>query len=874
MMRGGGNTMSYKVIISRNGGGYMRSRAMKFMVGVVAAAVGLVSLHGLGVPDVQAAAITNCNGCHGYPSPIGTYADGSARNTPNGQFPGTHNTHVNGVSTTAGPYFYTCDKCHIAPNSTSTINNAHQTGFINIANPINSNTGASYGGIGSWARTNSPTFRTCSNVYCHSDGTGVATGVVTTNVSPLWGTVASGCGTCHNATGPNQPNIRHNAGLSTASAGWANPENASGNSDNLYATYNTNSQAWLIARNFGWNTADVAPGDTINGFGVVVDGWGSSGTAADRTVNVGLSKNGGTTIIGTMSLQMSTLDNMNVAGGPTSKFGGTWVPADVWNTFAVMIQKSSNVVAPIIIDTVKVVIYTDHSPKMNSHLSHTSPSCDTCHHATVSSSTTISNYTNHNDGNYDLQADGAIATFAYTYAANGSKCSNISCHGNATWGASAFDCVSCHNQTQPISKGPLAGQSRRNVSGEFLSTWSHARSNNRVVTKAMCVVCHMEGNPASGSQDGTYHGNGLVDLRDPDTGAQIRQVRWIQSTISQGGGWYTSDDGTVDGFSTFARFIRNITTSSLEPWVQAVQINMCLKCHDYNGAMSTLARVGGNSTSALQPFNVLITHWNSTAAMSSMGNHTNGSGNVVNVKYSFITTNASYHPVMGKSNNASTATGRMVAPWNSIGKIFGTNTQYGYLMSCWDCHAQPGASGILTFSVTAHGAAATLRSPIRANSTTPAGNLCLVCHVQQYETSMTASGHHGAVAGMQTSAMAGGSDPAMSSFGGRCYYCHGVGFGVSSIGVNGSGTLNDALTRPLRAQDAHGFNDRYANSPGSRWNSGTRPYAFFRNVLTNWRPARSPETANNTGGICTGITGRTCDNNMGGTAGYTPGGVF
>lgn len=463
--------------------------------------------------------------------------------------------------------------------------------------------------------------------------------------------------------------------------------------------------------------------------------------------------------------------------------------------------------------------------------------------------------------------------FSFSWAGGTGKgtCSSVACHGTAEWGVTTFNCVTCHNGAIAITKGPLAGSnSRRNVSAEFMSTWSHFRSlkGGTITTvgsipPAACIVCHMEGNPATGGQMASYHGNGYVELRDPDTGVTIKNVNWV-SAAGAGNGWYTN---ATSDMNTMAAFRRNLASSTLEPEVAATQINFCLKCHDSNGALSTLSRLGGAAAPALRPFNIAIRDWTTTSAMSSLGNPT-GSGNVVDAKHSFLTSNAAYHPIMGKGNNGYAKGLRMAAPWNGIAQTMGTNTNWGYLISCWDCHAPSAATGMQTFSVTAHGAPATLRGLIRGGTlgTTATNNLCFNCHLGY------AGNSNHLVAGFGTSAFQSGG----SSMGGSmksCHYCHGSGIGVSSVAVAGSATLTEALARPLRAEDVHGFENRLPQVAGSKWASGNRPYAFIRNTLTGWRPARSPETAANTTGNCTGISGRTCDSNMGGRT-YAPGGVY
>lgn len=715
---------------------------MKFIVGVIAATIGLATLHGIDTNNAYAAAITNCAGCHDYGQPISTYADGSSRNVPTGDFPGSHNTHVT-------QYNFQCSDCHVVPSSTSTINNAHANQLIEMASPIHSNAGAFYKSLTttSWARTNSPTFNTCKNTYCHSDGTSLATGIIATNSSPLWGTVASGCNTCH-------------------------------------------------------------------GVGGAVDGR---------------------------------------------------------------------------------PFYVSGTPKMNDHqaATHLSKTCDTCHSSvTWLGSTSYSPVTtlhNNQTSPYNINA-----SMGYIFTTTGGTCSTSGCHGPGKWGVTQFNCVTCHSSTINITKGLMAstGNQRRAVSVEFFTSigggpnvWGHARSQNLgsigAMSPAVCVVCHMEGDPSNASPMSSYHGNGYVELRDPDTGLTIENVVWVQSTVSQGGGWYTA---TGTPMNTMWAFRRNLASASLEPEIASTQINFCLKCHDGNGAMSTLARLGTTNRStvaALRPFNVTILSTAGGTAMSSLGNMINGSGNVVNVVKHLLTSNASYHPILGKQNNSFIRGNLLLPPWNSIVKTQGITTvgQYGNLISCWDCHGAPeyawntnGTGQLMTYSVTAHGHDTTLRSGSAPMGSIAYGlvattNLCLNCHRTQYASS---NGNHAAVNAYGTSAFGGGGSTNMNTgtFG-NCSHCH-WGYAIGAQANHTS--LAHAAPRPLRAENAHGYNERTPNVAGSTWASGNRPYNFIRNSLTNLSYSKTPERTTAVTGSCAG-SGGTCNNNMGGDT-YNPGGVF
>jgi hypothetical protein len=202
----------------------------------------------------------------------------------------------------------------------------------------------------------------------------------------------------------------------------------------------------------------------------------------------------------------------------------------------------------------------------------------------------------------------------------------------------------------------------------------------------------------------------------------------------------------------------------------------------------------------------------------------------------------------------------MVAPW-TLAKTTGNNTQYGNLITCWDCHAPAGATGVQTTTVTAHGAVATLRAPIRAGGATAALNLCLVCHATAYATT---SNNHGAGSAFG----AGGSSMSATSTFVNCNYCH-----AWNAAVGGTATTNPG--RPTRAEDVHGTNDRTAGTANSKWTSGAGPYSFFRNTLSDWRPASAAGATFGgtlTSSQCLGTAG-TCNNNMSSRT-YTPGGAY
>ncbi len=379
------------------------------------------------------------------------------------------------------------------------------------------------------------------------------------------------------------------------------------------------------------------------------------------------------------------------------------------------------------------------------------------------------------------------------------------------------DCTGCHASAQ----GP-----RRPIVPEFALAWSHKRSAGGAVTKWDCVVCHMEGDPTTGNTT-AVHKDGFVNLRDPDTGANIKGV-----TFAGTPGSYTAT--ATD--ATFTTFSRNLGSATLEPAVQAIMINQCLKCHDANGAASTLARVPTTGT-AEKPFGTTI----AGAAYTGAGVTANGvTGGVADVNAAFATTNSSYHPVTGKQNNWYAKDVRMVAPWNmGVTTRAGTVnlTTWGPLLSCWDCHSDPADTGVITRTVTAHGAAQTLRGTPTysgtltsrpASSTTypvtrpaTAVTLCIVCH-DRYDTcggagtNNCSSATHGA-GSAESSNLNSGMTGTMQF---ACNWCH------------SSGSLT-AVVRPIRGQDVHGVNTvaTGGSAKSGRWaTANPKPYAFIRNT--------------------------------------------
>ena len=413
---------------------------------------------------------------------------------------------------------------------------------------------------------------------------------------------------------------------------------------------------------------------------------------------------------------------------------------------------------------------------------------------------------------------------------------NTLCHA----AAGSLGCIDCHNVAQPTSAATQAlpggsGVTQRvAIEPSFSLASSHIRSRGGAVTNNDCGVCHMEGNTADGSINATYHRNGYIELRDPDTGVTIKGVTHSGTTSAEGVYTSTGTDARPVQFS------RNLGSAAIEADTAAIMVNQCLKCHDAGGAASASAVVPGGT--AGQPFAGAIT--------------ANPGSNVLDVAAQFAPTNRSFHPVTVRQNSGYTNTGgtRMIAPWNGVTKT-ATTTVYGPLITCWDCHAPNGTGAVTLTTSGIHGGAVNgadvvpLRGNVYTAGTTAASNLCLHCHVVSGGTTNHGTG----------SAITSSTNGSMTYFQNRCTICH------------GSQTTTAHAPRPVGAGDAHGFSTR---STGAAFPAASNGYAFIRSE--GWYAGATTHVVRQVGAStftsnCGGYAG-IC--NRGSMGNYAPGGVY
>ncbi|MFZ4858146.1 MAG: CxxxxCH/CxxCH domain c-type cytochrome [Desulfuromonadaceae bacterium] len=489
--------------------------------------------------------------------------------------------------------------------------------------------------------------------------------------------------------------------------------------------------------------------------------------------------------------------------------------------------------------------YANGTPKRNTHgdgvsygKTHKVKECSVCHDGIGGSkgAFTIISTSHHNDGTYNIRT-----TLGYNQTAG--TCATAGCHGSVAWGGS-LGCIDCHN---------IAQGTRSAITTEFGLAWGHKKQgrgtivNGTNVTNADCIVCHLEGKFSTQAINTTYHlgvPGGNIDLRDPDA---------LGTDVNLGETPITNISNTAFTFTKFATSYAagsRTTTGHLSNTdiANVITQKFCLKCHDANGATNTTARSGAGATQYL-PFGAASVN----GAAYTVGLSAGVIGGVVDVDSMFATTNSTFHPVKGPQNNsyASSTTPRMVAPYG-VAKTAGTPS-IGVVMNCFDCHNAP-TTPLLTRTVAAHGS--TAPNAFRGAVYETTNTLCHVCHTGYTVT----TGNHGAGSAINSSTNSG-----MGTYmAGQCQRCH--------------ASTNTAV-RPVRGEDAHGFNRFAGTGTDAMWPIGAtetyRPFAFFRNTTqwttTSWKPLSGTGVPTGTA-TCGGTMSATnCGDNM---IAYTPGGAF
>lgn len=411
--------------------------------------------------------------------------------------------------------------------------------------------------------------------------------------------------------------------------------------------------------------------------------------------------------------------------------------------------------------------------------------------------------------------------------AAGTGFTNATLHINGTVEASG-SCISCHASAQAGTHGTP----RDAITTEFGLAWGHKKAGRGAVTDADCIVCHLEGNYTTQSTS-ALHKDGNIDLRDPDGVGEV-------AITNISGGTFTFTKFAI----SFAAGSRTTTghTSNTDI-ANVITQKFCLKCHDSTGATNATARSGVAPTQYL-PFGT----GSQNGAAYTVGLSAGVVGGVVDVDSMFLTTNSTFHPVKGPQNNRYASGTRMAVPYG----VTKTAIADGIVMNCFDCHNAP--TPLTSRTVAAHGSSAP--NAYRGTVYDTSNTLCKVCHTGYTGT----TSHHGT-----GSAFASNTNSGMTTYlTNQCQRCH--------------ASTNTAV-RPVRAEDAHGFNRFAGTGTDAMWPRGAvetyRPYAFMRNTTqwtaTSWKPLSGSGVPVGSATCGGSMSASGCGDNM---TTYTPGGTY
>ncbi len=125
---------------------------------------------------------TTCTTCHGVP--------------PSGDMNGAAGSHSRHVQYFTG--IVNCQKCHANNTNFQHATSAGNRNLrVNFVAAPNNGSGAYSGPLNDYLPSQANIFGSCSNTYCHSNGTSVATTVISANTSLVWGSGAMACNGCH-----------------------------------------------------------------------------------------------------------------------------------------------------------------------------------------------------------------------------------------------------------------------------------------------------------------------------------------------------------------------------------------------------------------------------------------------------------------------------------------------------------------------------------------------------------------------------------------------------------------------------------------------------------------------------------------------------
>ena len=148
----------------------------------------------------------SCDSCHGNPPTLDSASKGGVIWFPSPTGSSSAGAHL--IHATSGTnYNFSCGECHYngMQDPPIKLDNLVEIGFKSSGTKTYDgrttlNSPYDYSGTNGTEITRGGTLR-CSNTYCHSNGTSVATGVIAGNSSPAWDSKAGiECNSCHGNT--------------------------------------------------------------------------------------------------------------------------------------------------------------------------------------------------------------------------------------------------------------------------------------------------------------------------------------------------------------------------------------------------------------------------------------------------------------------------------------------------------------------------------------------------------------------------------------------------------------------------------------------------------------------------------------------------
>jgi predicted CxxxxCH...CXXCH cytochrome family protein len=266
---------------------------------------------------------------------------------------------------------------------------------------------------------------TCTNVYCHSDGSTVATAQSPASPPVAWSAPTLSCGSCHG----NPP--AYQSGSPKA---------------NSHARHDGYSCSICHAT----TTAD---GTTIADQSRHVSGAYDLAPGANTTFAYSFAQAGGSCSANSCHSDGTYPRSGQVSGSVTIQWGGAAPSCSGCHGNPPLHQSAET--------------------RLNSHQSHTKYSCSACHYLVTSNGSSITNRALHANGAYDLAPSPTVAftaqRYVYSYLGNYTiTCNNSSCHNDGTatatgtpvlsqawttWGYVGLNCGSCHGNPPAYATG-------------------------------------------------------------------------------------------------------------------------------------------------------------------------------------------------------------------------------------------------------------------------------------------------------------------------------------------------------------------------------------------------------------------------------------